>query len=105
MWFFPIERNLEPKYTNKHYELSDIDNKLNHIVSGSDVEGTIKVKTDLNMYSGILEDELNLTLSDNRSLLVFCIDGDVNVNDTNFIKGQSVEITSETKAYNILCLR
>ncbi|OEH92456.1 pirin family protein [Bacillus solimangrovi] len=97
MWFFPDEQGLQPSYENTNFNIEAMKNNLLPVVrKGSDRDDVAKIHQDLTIYLSDLEEEEQLTFSqdEGRKIFVFVIEGSITLNDaTNLDRRDSARIT------------
>lgn len=99
IWISPNEVGLKPKYDCRHFSRLSSPNKLQHVVSGADMEGIIQINQDANIYVARLEDSDNLVFTnwaDRQSYLV-CLEGRLTVNKIELLQHDALKIWGEEK--------
>lgn len=98
IWIFPEKRGIVPSYEQKHFTDDAKRNRLIEIVSGSPVNGTMKIHQDATMYASILETghTVTHTLSPKRYAWVQIISGTVSISGVELKAGDGAAISDET---------
>jgi redox-sensitive bicupin YhaK (pirin superfamily) len=98
IWIFPEKRGIVPSYEQKHFTDDAKRNRLIEIVSGSPVNGTMKIYQDATMYASILETghTVTHTLAPKRHAWVQIISGTVSISGVELKAGDGAAISDET---------
>jgi len=105
IWIFPDKNDVEPRYDQREFDLSERKNKLQVLVSSidDDVKNTLKIHQDA-LISRIDLDEntsFSYTLkSENHGLYVMVAEGEINIDNEILGKRDAIGI-SEAKSINI----
>jgi redox-sensitive bicupin YhaK (pirin superfamily) len=97
IWITPHEEGLKPKYDCKHFSRLSNLNKLQHVVSGDDREGVIRIEQDANIYAARLGNSENIIYTnwaDRQSYLV-CMDGQLTINEIKLFQHDALKIWGE----------
>lgn len=95
LWIFPKLRNIQPRYDQLTFSKEQLSNKLQHIVSATEKEGTLWINQDAELYLGefdISTDISHAVKSDNHGLYVFVIEGTVTIGDITLNKRDGIGI-------------
>jgi redox-sensitive bicupin YhaK (pirin superfamily) len=99
IWIQPNENEITPTYKFKSFAEDDRHNKLLQIVSGKEVNGTLRINQDANIFVSEVDkgQQLMVALQDGRQAYLLCIEGFLNINDIELVMGEAIEITGETQ--------
>lgn len=93
----PNKKGLTPKYEKSHYTEDDRRNKLLHVISGKNSNGAIKIHQDADIFVSEIEQGKQVTYEqlDGRQSYLVCLEGRLNVNGTELVHGDAIEIWDE----------
>ena len=99
IWIQPNENGLTPAYRSKSFAEDDRHNKLLQVVSGKEVNGTLRINQDTNIFVSEVDkgQQLMVALQDGRQAYLLCIEGLLNINGIELRMGEAIEITGETQ--------
>lgn len=96
-WIFPKQKQLTPNYGDKVFKEDDFKGKFNHIVSGEDDDGDIKINQHASIKAGLFDagEETELSLGKYESTYLILIDGEIEIKNETVQKGDSVELNED----------
>lgn len=98
IWFFPNEKNLKPRYAQKHFSKDEKLGKFTLVVSGNEKDDVVFIHQDVKMYSCILNESFssaNLSISKNRKVYVHIAKGSCSLNGLSLTEGDGVFVEHE----------
>jgi len=97
MWVLPDQSGLDPSYDEKHFDITERLNKLLTVVSNSKHPYSLHINQDVTFYVSKLEESIEIAhLTDKeRYLYLYTIDGELQVNDVELSKADSLKIHGE----------
>lgn len=103
IWLFPKERNIEPRYFQKSFEVQDMQNKMHLIVTPTGENDSLTINQDAWFSMGNLQKGQNLSYEIKRKgngLYIFVIEGSLEIAGDTLIKRDAVGI-SEVQSIEI----
>ena len=99
IWIQPSEKGLTPTYKSKRFAEYDRHNKLLQVVSGKEVNGTLRINQDANIFVSEVDkgQQLMVPLQDGRQAYLLCVEGSLNINGTELMMGEAIEIAGENQ--------
>ena len=100
IWLFPSEKNVEPRYDQKAFDLAAAKNSLLNIVSPMGSAEGLNIHQHAWFHLGKLDKGIHLTyeLKDkNNGVYAFLIDGEVNINGEKLTRRDAIGITETDK--------
>ncbi|URJ50315.1 pirin family protein [Paenibacillus polymyxa] len=81
MWFLPESPGIQPSYQVQRFKHSERLNRLQPVVSGSEVEGALSIAQDINLYLSRLEkgQQLEYPQQEERRTHIYVVNGHVEV--------------------------
>lgn len=106
IWIIPQEQQIEPKYDQKRFEISDRLNKLQTVVSSinSPVEGSLTIHQNATISRIDLDGNTNFDYQLNdktNGVYVMVIEGDILINDEKLEKRDAIGI-EQTEIFNVV---
>jgi len=97
LWIFPRQRGLKPRWEQHQFAPSERKGKLLPIVSGGEIEGTLAIDQDAQIYVSALpaDTEVKHQSRPNRKTYIFAIEGEVSVNGVKLAGGDQARIADE----------
>jgi hypothetical protein len=97
IWILPRQRGLKPRWEQRQFTPSERQGKLLPIVSGGDLEGTLAIDQDAQIYVSALPagGEVKHQSKPQRKAYVFAIQGEVAVNGVTLAAGDQGRIADE----------
>lgn len=97
LWFFPRERDLEPRYEERKFPLTGRINSLLPVASGRGESGALAINVDASVYLSELEDMqgFDYAVDIDRGVFVYVTSGDLTINGETLITNDQARI-SET---------
>ncbi len=97
IWIEPETSNLTPRYDCKHFSGSSSQNNLQHIASGVEREGVIKIAQDANIYAARLSETESLMYTNwgDRLSYLTCLEGKLTVNEIEFHQYDAMKVWGE----------
>jgi len=97
IWIEPEASSLPPKYDCKHFSSLSGTNNLQHVASGDDREGIIKIAQDANIYAARLSETESLVYTNwgDRQSYLTCLEGKLTVNETELFKQDAMKVWGE----------
>ena len=95
VWIFPKERNIEPRYGQKNFDVTDRVNKWQTIVSPLDADNALWINQDARFSLTNLDAGKEITYTNafkNNGIFLVVINGSVKVNDIELGKRDAVGI-------------
>jgi quercetin 2,3-dioxygenase len=84
IWIIPNEKNLKPRYDQKHYDLKNFKNEIITVVSGEKSETKMFIHQNAAISIGNLENGKNINykcLYKETGIYLFVLDGSINLDD------------------------
>lgn len=99
IWFIPDKAGYEPSYEQKKYDSSKAENDLLKLVSKKNGDGIVTINQDADLYLSKLDSGKNLkhTISEDRGVYLFLVDGKLKVNDTTIEPRDALKISEESE--------
>ena len=97
IWIIPKERDIEPKYNQKHFSKEDKLNKLAKIISPDGSDNSIEINQDTTIFASIVdkEGEVKFNPSKDKDYWIHVVQGNINFQEYNLKEGDGVSITKE----------
>ena len=97
IWILPNKKGLEPKFSKKTVEKSEMKNELKLIVSGDGRENSLKIHQDASIYQAVLEaDRITFfEMQKNRKFWIQVVKGAIEVNSNILEAGDGISIVNE----------
>ena len=97
VWILPYKKNTEPKILSKHFEKSDMIDKLKLIVSGSGEDKSLKINQDTEIYRCFLSanNTVSYDLPPNRKVWIQVVAGAIEINSNILEAGDGLSIVNE----------
>lgn len=95
IWIFPKERNIEPRYDQKKYDLQSYNNKFVTVVSSEEQDGVMWINQDAVFSMGIFESDVKaryIFKHKGNGAYVFLIDGEIEIDGTTLNKRDAVGV-------------
>lgn len=94
LWIFPKEKNIKPRYDQKHFPRAQRLNKLITAVSGFAEEGSLYIHQDAEIKLGNFEKGkiINYSLRANSGIYLFLINGRIEVLNESLFKRDAIGI-------------
>ncbi len=96
-WILPHDKNLEPQYGSKSFDLEERKNKWLHLVGPKGSGAHIYIYQDASMYACELDDaqEITFEVGSARQLYIKLMEGKADINGTLFESGDAAEVIDE----------
>ncbi|HSH24277.1 MAG TPA: pirin family protein [Massilibacterium sp.] len=104
LWFLPEQYNLQPSYEKTKYPIEKMKNNLLAVVTKNPTEeGIAHINQDLTIYLSELDDqhELTFTQEKNRRIFLFVIDGSMTINNNYTLSKRDSARITETPSLTI----
>jgi len=97
IWIHPEQRNLAPRYDQKHFAPDTRRNVLRLVVSHDGRDGSIRINQDVSLFASLLDEGRTLThtLAKGRGAWLQLIKGELRVNDATISAGDGIAIEDE----------
>ncbi len=97
IWILPEQRDLPPRYDQKHFAPESRRNVLRLVASHDGRDGSIRVHQDMSLYASLLDEGQTLThaLTAGRGAWLQLIKGELRVNGKTIAAGDGVAIEDE----------
>jgi len=97
IWILPDAKNLEPGYGDHKFEWTARENKLLHIVSGSNGDAPVRLNQDVNMYATELEQgkTLDFSVAEDRQCYIVQVEGSTDINSVELKERDAMEVVEE----------
>lgn len=94
LWIFPKEKNIQPRYDQKSFPLSERKNKLVSAVSGYKENGALYIHQNAEIKLGNFDKDQSFEykIRNGNGIYVFIIDGSLNVADEELFKRDAIGI-------------
>ncbi|HEX2962611.1 MAG TPA: pirin family protein [Ignavibacteriales bacterium] len=96
IWIHTKERNIKPRYDQKYFSPEERKNKLQTVVSGSDLPGALYIHQDALLALGDFEKGKSFSYKPhglNRGIYLFVIEGSISFDGETLFRRDSAEIT------------
>jgi len=93
IWIVPNERNLKPRYDQKKFSLSEINNEIQTVVTGNGNDGTLMINQDAAITLGKLDAGSSVkykTLYSGNGVYIFNLEGEIIISDENLSKRDAI---------------
>lgn len=99
IWITPEERDTEPRYDQKRFDDSQVQGRLQPVVSQDGRENSIEIGQDVVLFATKLEagEELRHSLNEGRHAWLQLVRGKVSVNGTELEKGDAAAASKESE--------
>jgi quercetin 2,3-dioxygenase len=100
IWILPNQKNLEPRYAQKKFDMAKNLNSWQHLVSPDEREGSLKIFQEAYLARATLgpDNQIEYVLQNRENLAyVFVIDGEVSVFNQSLLKRDALGISGEDK--------
>lgn len=99
IWILPNTLNMQPRYDQKHFELSKYFGEWQLLASGKELNGIINIRQDLDLYRLLAQSgaEIVYELKKDRYLWVQILRGSFFVNGHTLEAGDGASVTQETQ--------
>lgn len=96
-WIIPHEKNLEPQYGSKSFDIEERKNQWLHLVGPKGSSAHINIYQDASMYACELDDtqEITFEVGSARQLYIKMMEGKAEINGTLFESGDAAEVIDE----------
>ncbi|MDQ1274605.1 MAG: quercetin 2,3-dioxygenase [Euryarchaeota archaeon] len=97
IWILPSRSGLEPSYSQKKFEDSELRNRLLPVASGQGFENTLKINTDATIYRSSLEKGhvIHFNTQDNRRTFIYISSGELSISGQRIGQGDQARIDME----------
>jgi len=97
LWIFPRTRGLKPRWEQRQFAVAERRGKLLPVVSGGELEGSLAIDQDTQIYVSALPagTELRHESGSQRKAYVFAIEGEVIMNGVKLGEGDQARIAEE----------
>lgn len=97
IWILPEQRDLPPRYDQKHFTPDTRRNVLRLVASHDGRDGSIRVNQDMSLYASLLDESKSVThtLAKGRGAWLQLIKGELRVNDATLAAGDGIAIEDE----------
>ncbi|QHM74469.1 Quercetin 2,3-dioxygenase [Mixta theicola] len=97
IWVVPAENGSAPGYQQTSFPEAEKRGRLRLIVSPNGDEGSLRIRQDVKIYSGLFDgdEQQTFTLDDNRYAYIHVARGAVTVNGTEFKAGDGARVRDE----------
>lgn len=98
IWIFPEQKNLEPRYDQKHFPEAERAGRLRPIATRDGRDGSLVINQDAAIYAGVLTDgeRVEHRVSEGRGVWVQVAVGGVTVNGQSLAEGDGLAIEDES---------
>jgi redox-sensitive bicupin YhaK (pirin superfamily) len=99
MWIFPRTEGSKPRWEQRQFTAEDRKGKLLPIVSSGDLDGTLRIDQDAQIYVSSLTagQEVKHKTQSERRPYAFVLEGEVSVNGIKLSKGDQARIMGESE--------
>jgi hypothetical protein len=99
IWIQPNENGFTPTYRSISFAEDERHNKLLQVVSGEEMNGTLQINQDANIFVSEVDkgQQLMVALQDGRQANLLCIEGSLSINGVELMMGEAIEITGENQ--------
>ena len=99
IWLIPRHRGNTPRWDQKQFDPSARVGKLVPVVSGGNIEGTLRIDQDASIYLSTLLSgkRVEHNLATGRKAYLFVVDGRIELNGESFSAGDQARIDRETR--------
>ncbi|MGE5352543.1 MAG: pirin family protein [Acidobacteriota bacterium] len=97
IWIHTKERNIKPRYDQRYFPPEERHNKLQRVVSGSDLPGTLYIHQDASLFLGDFDKGKHFsykTEGQQRGIYLFVIEGSISFNGETLFRRDSAEISA-----------
>lgn len=97
IWFLPRERNLEPSYDQRQYDLESFRNALVPLVTGNESDDVVTMHSNATIYRSVLDKDktLDFHVEKERGAFIYITEGELQVNKEVLFRKDQARITGE----------
>lgn len=95
IWILTKERNIRPRYDQRYFPPEERKNKLQAVVSGKDLPGTLYIHQDASLWLGDFDKGKTASYQaegHDRGIYLFIIEGSVSINGESLYRRDAAEI-------------